>query len=140
MTRSPPARATIWAMLRWLFVSWIANAIALGVAALLLDGMDVNGSFGTLFVAALVFGVLNTILKPILKLVTLPFAVLTLGIAWFFVSMLMLWLTDLLVGGFDINGFGTYIWATIIVWAVNLVVDNVFYRQSHGRRRAAATA
>lgn len=139
MTHSRPARATIWAMLRWLFVSWIANAIALGVAALLLDGVDLNGSAGTLFVAALVFGVLNTILKPILKLVTLPFAVLTLGIAWFFVSMLMLWLTDLLVSGFDINGFGTYIWATIIVWAVNLVVDNVFYRQSHGRR-AAATA
>lgn len=127
-------------MLRWLFVSWISNAIALGVAALLLDGVDVNGSAGTLFVAALVFGVLNTILKPILKLVTLPFAVLTLGLVWFFVSMLMLWLTDLLVSGFDINGFGTYIWATIIVWAVNLVVDNVFYRQSHGGRRAAATA
>jgi putative membrane protein len=126
-------------MLRWLFVSWITNAIALGVAALVLDSVNVNGSAGTLFVAALVFGVLNTILKPILKLVTLPFAVMTLGVVWFFVSMLMLWLTDLLVNGFDIKGFGTYIWATIIVWAVNLVVDNVFYRQSH-RRRAAATA
>jgi len=137
MTRSQPSRATIYAMLRWLFVSWISNAIALGVAALLLDGVDVNGSAGTLFVAALVFGVLNTMLKPILKLVTLPFAVLTLGLVWFFVSMLMLWLTDLLVSGFDINGFGTYIWATIIVWAVNLVVDNVFYRQSRGRRRVA---
>jgi putative membrane protein len=139
MTRSRSSRATIRAMLRWLFVSWISNAIALGVAALLLDGVDVNGSAGTLFVAALVFGVLNTILKPILKLVTLPFAVLTLGLVWFFVSMAMLWLTDLLVHGFDIRGFGTYIWATIIVWAANLVVDNVFYRHSHGRR-AAATA
>jgi putative membrane protein len=139
MTRIRPTSAKIRAMLRWLFVSWISNAIALGVAALLLDGVDVNGSAGTLFVAALVFGVLNTILKPILKLVTLPFAIMTLGVAWFFVSLLMLWLTDLLVSGFDIHGFGTYIWATIIVWAVNLVVDNVFYRQSHGRR-ATATA
>jgi putative membrane protein len=139
MTRRLQDGGTIRAMLRWLFVSWLANAIALGVAALVLHGVDINGSAGTLFVAALVFGVLNTMLKPILKLVTLPFAVLTLGIAWFFVSMLMLWLTDLLVSGFDIDGFGTYIWATIIVWAVNLVVDNVFYRQSHGRR-AAATA
>ena len=126
-------------MLRWLFVSWIANAIALGVTALVLGGVDINGSAGTLFVAALVFGVLNTILKPILRLVTLPFAVMTLGIAWFFVSLLMLWLTQLLVKGFDIHGFGTYIWATIIVWAVNLVVDNIFHRQSHGRRTAAAT-
>jgi putative membrane protein len=139
MTRRQAAGATIRPMLRWLFVSWLANAIALGVAALVLHGVDINGSAGTLFVAALVFGVLNTILKPILKLVTLPFAVVTLGIAWFFVSVLMLWLTHLLVSGFDIHGFGTYIWATIIVWAVNLVVDNIFYRQSHGRR-AAATA
>jgi putative membrane protein len=127
------------AVLRWLFFSWIANTVALGVAAVVLHGVNVDGSAGTLFVAAIVFGVLNTILKPILKLVTLPFAVLTLGIVWFFVSMLMLWLTDLLVGGFDIKGFGTYIWATIIVWAVNLVVDNIFHRQSHGRRAAAAT-
>ena len=126
-------------MLRWLFFSWLGNTVALGVAALVLHGVNVNGSAGTLFVAAIVFGVLNTILKPILKLVTLPFAVLTLGIAWFFVSMLMLWLTDLLVHGFNIHGFGTYVWATIIVWAVNVVVDNIFYRQSH-RRRAAATA
>jgi len=139
MTRRPANGATIRPMLRWLFVSWIANAVALGVAALLLDGVDINGSAGTLFVAALVFGVLNTMLKPILKLVTLPFAIMTLGIAWFFVSLLMLWLTQLLVNGFDIHGFGTYIWATIIVWAVNLVVDNIFHRQSHGRRAAATT-
>jgi putative membrane protein len=106
-------------MLRWLFVSWIANAVTLGITALVLHGVDV-------------------ILKPILKLVTLPFAIMTLGVAWFFVSLLMLWLTQLLVSGFDIHGFGTYIWATIIVWAVNLVVDNIFHRQSH-RRRAPAT-
>ena len=125
-------------MLRWLFVSWIANAITLGVTALVLGGVNVNGSAGTLFVAALVFGVLNTILKPILKLVTLPFAVMTLGIAWFFVSLVMLWLTDLLVSGFDIKGFGTYVWATIIVWAANLVLDFLF-RGDRGRT-AAATA
>ena len=113
-------------MLRWLFVSWIANAITLGVTALVLGGVNVNGSAGTLFVAALVFGVLNTILKPILKLVTLPFAVMTLGIAWFFVSMLMLWLTDLIIGGFQISGFWNYVWATILVWAINIVVDLIF--------------
>jgi putative membrane protein len=139
MTRRRVNGATIRPMLRWLVVSWIANAVTLGITALVLHGVDVNGSAGTLFVAALVFGVLNTILKPILKLVTLPFAIMTLGVAWFFVSLLMLWLTQLLVSGFDIHGFGTYIWATIIVWAVNLVVDNIFHRQSHRRRTPATT-
>ena len=110
-------------MLRWLAASWIANVVVLGLTTWILSGVTNNGSGWTLVWAALVFGVLNTILKPILKLLTFPLAIFTLGIAWFFVSMLMLWLTDLLVGGFDIHGFWNYVWATIIVWIVNLVVD-----------------
>jgi len=110
-------------MIRWVVVSWAANAVALGVTAWLLHGVSVNGSAWTLIWAALVFGILNTILKPVLKLVTLPFAVLTLGIVWFFVSLLMLRLTDLIVGAFRIDGFWNYVWATILVWAVNVVLD-----------------
>ena len=65
-------------------------------------------------------------LKPVLKLLTLPFAVITLGLVWFGVSMLMLWLTDGLVPGFDINGGWTLVWATVAVWAVNVVLDLTF--------------
>jgi putative membrane protein len=111
-------------LLRWILFSWVANAVALGVACLL-SGVTVNDSFWTLILAAAVFGVLNTILKPILKLLTLPFAIITLGLAWFFVSLFMLWLTQAIVPDFDIDGFWNYVGATIIVWAVNLVVDAV---------------
>ena len=69
------------------------------------------------------FGVLNTLLKPLLRVITLPFAILTLGIAWFFVSLLMLDLTDVIVSGFHIDGFWTLVWATVIVWLVNLALD-----------------
>jgi putative membrane protein len=116
-------------VIRWLLVSWLANAVVLGVTAWLLSGVSVNGSGWTLVWAALVFGIVNTILKPILKLITFPLAIFTLGIAWFFVSMLMLWLTDLIVGAFDISGFWNYVWATIIVWIVNLAVDALFGRR-----------
>lgn len=110
-------------MIRWLFVSWLVNAIVLGITGWLLSGVTFHGSWSTVVWAALVFGILNTILKPIVKLLTLPLAVVTLGLAWFFVSMFMLWLTQLIVDNFDINGFWTYVWATVIVWAVNLVID-----------------
>jgi putative membrane protein len=92
-----------------------------------------------LLTAAAVFGLLNTIVKPILRLLTLPFAVVTLGIAWFFVSMLMLWLTDLLVKGFDIHGFWTYVWATVAVWAVNVLIELVTlpWRRVRGSRSTA---
>jgi putative membrane protein len=126
-------------MIRWLLVSWAANAVVLGIVAWILSGVSVNGSGWTLVWAALVFGVLNTVLKPILKLVTFPLAVFTLGIAWFFVSMLMLWLTDLIVPDFDIHGFWNFVWATILVWAVNLVVDVLLGRGETGAASRAAT-
>jgi len=117
-------------VIRWLAVSWLANVIVLGVTGWLLSGVTFHGSAWTLIWSALVFGVLNTILKPVLKLLTLPFAILTLGIAWFFVSLFMLWLTQWIIGGFEINGFWNYVWATIIVWIVNLVVDRGFREAS----------
>ena len=124
-------------MIRWLLVSWALNAVVLGITGWILSGVSFNGSGWTLIWAALVFGLLNTILKPIVKLLTLPLAIVTLGIAWFFVSMLMLWLTDLIIGAFDIDGFWNYVWATIIVWAVNVVLDALFRRDD---RRAGSLA
>jgi putative membrane protein len=107
-----------------LTLSWIANAIALIVVAVLFSGIDFDGA-GSLLVAAALFGVLNTVVKPLLKLVTLPFAVITLGVVWYLVAMAMLALTALLVGGFHINGFWTLVEATFVIWLVNLVLDVV---------------
>ena len=107
-----------------LTLSWIANAVVLGIVVAVLNGVTVD-SAGDLIRAALLFGILNTILKPLLRLLTLPLAFITLGLIWFGVAMLMLWLTDLLVSGFDIHGFRSLVWATIIVWAVNVVLDFV---------------
>ena len=107
-----------------LTLSWIANAVVLGIVVAVLQGVTVD-SAGALLTAALLFGILNTILKPILRLLTLPLAFITLGLIWFGVAMLMLWLTDLLVSGFHIHGFRALVYATIIVWAVNVVLDFV---------------
>ncbi|HTU94902.1 MAG TPA: phage holin family protein [Solirubrobacteraceae bacterium] len=126
-------------MLRRLLISWLANAIVLAVAAVLLTKMTV-ASAGDLIVAAALFGVLNTFLKPIARLITLPFAVITLGLAWFFVSMLMLYLTQAIVSGVKIHGFWTLVWATIIVWVANLVVDAIIGTWRMGRQRAQAAA
>ncbi|MBV9473816.1 MAG: phage holin family protein [Solirubrobacterales bacterium] len=103
-------------------ISWLTNALVLAVVAALVSGVTVN-SAGALLAAAAVFGVLNTVLKPFLRLVTLPLAILTLGIAWFFVSALMLLVTGEIVGGFHIHGFWTLVAATLIVWLVNVALD-----------------
>jgi putative membrane protein len=113
-------------VVRWLLVSWAVNAVVLGVVGWILGAVTFHGSTSTVIWSALVFGVLNTVLKPVLKLVTLPLALVTFGLAWFFVSILMLWLTQGIINGFDIHGFWTYVLATILVWAVNLVIDRLF--------------
>ena len=107
-----------------LTLSWVANAIVLAVVTLVLSGVK-SDTAGDLIRAALLFGILNTILKPILRLLTLPLAFITLGLIWFGVAMLMLWLTDLFVSGFEIHGFRSLVEATLIVWAVNVVLDFV---------------
>jgi putative membrane protein len=103
-------------------LSWLTNALLLAIVAAGLRGVDVAGA-GSLLMAAAVFGVLNTLLKPVLRFVTLPLALLTFGAAWFFVSMLMLAVTNSIVSGFFIYGFWTLVKATLIVWIVNLVLD-----------------
>lgn len=103
-------------------ISWLTNAILLAVVVIVLDQATDNGIW-SLLLAAAVFGALNTVLKPLLRIVTLPLALLTFGLAWFFVSLLMLLFTDLIVSGFQIHGFWTYVEATAIVWVVNLALD-----------------
>ncbi|MGO9752704.1 MAG: phage holin family protein [Solirubrobacteraceae bacterium] len=103
-------------------ISWLTNALVLGVVAVVLERVTVNNAWDLLLAAA-VFGVLNTLLKPILRLVTLPLAILTLGVAWLFVSMLMLVITRSIVHGFHIHGFTALLEATLIIWIVNIALD-----------------
>jgi putative membrane protein len=106
-----------------LLVAWAVDAASLAVAAWIFTGVSVGGSAGTLILAALVYGILATFVKPVLKLLTLPFAIVTLGIAWFFVAMFILWLTDAIVSGFRIDSFWDLVGATVVVWAVGAVAD-----------------
>ncbi|MGI8411257.1 MAG: phage holin family protein [Solirubrobacteraceae bacterium] len=146
MSRSRPAvhadqRRRSPSLIVRLGISWLTNALVLAIVTAVLHGVDV-ASTGALLAAAAVFGVLNTLLKPLVRLVTLPLAILTLGIAWFFVSLLMLVITGGIVGGFHIHGFWTLVAATVIIWIVNLVLDHtpgpwqITGRRRRRRRRA----
>jgi putative membrane protein len=118
-----------------LAISWLTNALVLAVVAGLLSGVDVRDA-GSLLAAAAVFGVLNTVLKPLLRFATLPLAILTFGVAWFFVALLMLVITKSIVSGFQIHGFWTLVAATAVVWIVNMLLDLIPGPwQVTGRRR-----
>jgi putative membrane protein len=110
-----------------LLLAWAVDAAALLVVAWLFSGVSVGGSAGTLLLAAAVYGLLSSFVKPVLKLITFPFALLTLGIAWYGVAMFVLWLTSLIVPSFDIDGFWTLVGATFVVWAVGAAIDRFLF-------------
>jgi putative membrane protein len=123
-----------------LLAGWAVDAAALAVAAWIFGGVSVGGSAGTLILAALVYGLLASFVKPVLKLLTLPLAILTLGVAWFFVAMFVLWLTDAIIGGFRVDGFWTLVGATIVVWVVGAAADHWLFPRKRGFRRLIGTA
>jgi putative membrane protein len=106
-------------------VRYVGNLAALWVASEVLDKMTYGGAFGTLALAALVFTVVNWIVKPILTVLSIPVIIVTFGIAYFFVNVLMLVLTDAVVGDFEAGPFWTVVGATIVIWLVNMVIRAV---------------
>jgi putative membrane protein len=121
-------------LIRRLAIASAVNVAALAVTAWALSGVHVDGWGGLLF-AGIVFGIVNTLVKPVVKLLALPVIVLTLGLALYFVNMLMLALTDWIVNGLVIDGFWTLVKATLIVWLVNLVIESVFGLRDHALKR-----
>jgi len=120
--------------LRRLVIAVVVNVTALAITAWALQGVHVDG-WGALLFAGIVFGVVNTLVKPVITLLALPVIVLTLGLALYFVNMLMLALTDWIVNGLVIDGFWNLVKATLIVWVVNLLIEAVFGFRGHARKR-----
>ena len=112
-------------MLRRFLVTWAFNLVALWVAALLLSGIDYDG-FGVLVVASLVFSIVNIFVRPLVIFFTLPLVIVTLGIALFFINLLMLYITSWIVDNFTIDSFWWAVLATIIVWFVNMILEAFF--------------
>ena len=113
----------------------VGNLAALWVASELFDEMTYGDSFWVLLAAAAVFTIVNWIVKPIVAILSIPLIILTLGIAYFFVNVLMLLLTDWVVPDFEAGGFWTVVGATIIVWVVNLLIGAFLHDVGRTRRR-----
>jgi putative membrane protein len=105
----------------------LINALALWVAIQLVDGIEHRGSSWSLLVVALVFGALNASIRPLLKLLSLPIIILTLGVFIFVINALMLmitsWVSGLLNLGFHVDGFWDAFFGGLIVSVVSLLLS-----------------
>jgi putative membrane protein len=107
----------------------LATAAALWVAVELLPGITYQGEWPGLLVVALVFGVVNAVIRPILAMLTCPLVVLTLGLFIFVLNGLMLWLTSAISGAlgisFHVDGVLSAIIGALIVGVVSMVLNMV---------------
>ncbi len=103
-------------------VRWLLLAAALLLVATLYPGVQV-ASFGSAMVAALILGLLNTLLRPILVLLTLPVTVLTLGLFLFVINALMFYGAAALLDGFNVAGFGAALIGSVLYSLCSLVID-----------------
>jgi len=105
----------------------LINAAALWAAIRLVSGISFEGEWPLLFAVALVFGVLNALIRPILFVLTLPFFIVTLGLFTFVLNAFMLWLTsaasDLFGLRFHVDGFGAAFLGALIVTIVSFVLS-----------------
>jgi putative membrane protein len=122
-------------MLRRLLLAWAFNIAAIFVASIFVDGVDYGSQFWVLIVAGFVFGLVNFFVKPIVKLFSLPVVFLTFGIALFLINILMLYITSWIVADFQIDSFMDAVWGSLIIWAVNAVLQAVFDAEDRGRAR-----
>jgi putative membrane protein len=108
-----------------LLVTWLINAAALFALPYLMQSVRVE-SFGTALIAALVLGLVNVLIRPVLVLLTLPVTVLTLGLFIFVINGLLFWLVTNFVGGFQVAGFwsavGAAILYSLISWALSALI------------------
>jgi putative membrane protein len=100
----------------------LVNAVALWLATEIVPGIEARG-VRTVVVAALVLGLVNAIVRPVLLVLTLPLTLVTLGLFLFVLNALCLWLTSAVVPGFEVRGFWPAFWAALIVSALSWVVN-----------------
>ena len=111
-------------MLRSLLVRWIVVAIAFAITAGLLDGMDLSGGVTGALWIALVFGIVNAVIGTVLRILTLPLTVITLGLFSIIVNAFLLVIVDAISDDLTIDSFfWTAIWAAIILSFVGVIVD-----------------
>src|SRR4249919_1867814 len=111
-----------------LLLRWLLNAAILLLVAYLYSGVGV-ASFGAAFVAALVLGLVNAVIRPFLLLLTLPVTILTLGLFIFVINAVLFWLVAEIVPGFHVNGFFAALVGSVLYSFFTLLTSWIVFGQ-----------
>lgn len=111
-----------------LLIVWLINAVALFVLPYVLSGIQING-FGAAMIAALLLGLVNTLIRPVLVILTLPVTVLTLGLFIFIINALLFLFVGKLLSGFVVDSFGTALLGSILYSVISWALASLILRE-----------
>jgi putative membrane protein len=110
----------------WLVGRILSNAVALWATSVLVPGISFRGDLLTLVVAGALFGLFNLIVKPIAIVLSLPALVLTLGLFYFVLNGILLWIAGLVIPGYSVSGIISGMLGSLVIAIVNWVLGIIF--------------
>ena len=108
-----------------LLLKWLIMTVAVGIAAYLLPGISISGFFSALFVA-LFLGIVNTLVRPLLILITLPINILTLGLFTFVINAVLVLMASKVVHGFGVKGFWWAMLFSVVLSIIQYILNKIF--------------
>ena len=111
-----------------LLLVWLVNALCLFGTAMVVPGVFITG-FGSALLGALVLAVVNTLIRPLLRLLTLPITFLTLGLFSLVINAAMFGLAAFLIRGFAVDGFWPALWGALLYGLLSLIANAVLLRE-----------
>lgn len=126
--------------LRKLLLRWLVNALALFAAAQVVPGIEIDGNGWVVYaVVAIIFGLVNALIRPLLKMLTCPLIILTLGLFTLVINALMLlltaWIGAAIGYGFYVDGFWSAFWGGLVVSVASVVLNLVVQDEEDRRKR-----
>jgi putative membrane protein len=113
-----------------LILRWLISAAALMLIAMYVPGIHMSNFYSAL-IAALIFGLINALIRPLALLLTLPANILTLGLFTLVVNALMFWLASTIVKGFTVAGFWPAFWGALIMWLVAWLTNVMLNKKAY---------
>lgn len=119
--------------MRRLLLVWLVNALALLALPYIVGGVQIAG-FGTALVAALVLGLVNALIRPVLVLLTLPITLVTLGLFILVINGLLFWLVASFLDGFAVSGFGSALFGALVYAVISWALSALLFERGRNRR------
>ena len=121
-------------LIRWV-LDWIILTFSITAASYFLPFIYISAgtvwdNFKIAFLAGLLLGLFNLFIKPIIKVLSLPINILTLGLFNIVINAGMLWIVDLILSGLEVEGFWAYVWSSLIISIISIIVSKIVFFRS----------